>query len=228
MLNKAKKIKNMSMKAIMGRVQDMVQQREEFMKPENINNIHVRLQQGNNKTGKNCWTVSLIPIADCPNCSGCKNQCYDIINVCFQPKVKTDRARNSAIRKADIERFWNEVNMGVKLNSVMELRINVGGDLEYKDFFYINKIAKENPKCQILFFTKTYDDINKYLDENEFESNVHAIMSAWENMEMDNRHNLPVSHVLYADGRTTAPDYGAVFCKETVLVVFTTMKAALP
>jgi hypothetical protein len=29
---------------------------------------------------------------------------------------------------------------------------------------------------------------------------------------MDNRHNLPVSHVLYADGRTTAPKFGSYYC----------------
>ena len=37
-------------------------------------------------------------------------------------------------------------------------------------------------------------------------------MSAWENTEMDNPHNLPVSHVLYADGRTTAPEFGSYYC----------------
>ena len=210
---KAKKIKNMSMETIMGRVQDMVAQREEFMKKENINNIHVKLQKGNSKTGVNCWTVSFIPIADCPNCSQCKSFCYDIINVCFQPKVKTDRARNSAIHKDDINRFWEEVSMGIKLNSVTELRLCVGGDLSKEDFPYVNKIARENPRCDILFFTKTYDGINEFLDHNEYPSNVHPIMSACENMEMDNRHNLPTAHILFADGRTTAPEYGAILCQ---------------
>ena len=64
----------------------------------------------------------------------------------------------------------------------------------------------------ILFFTKNYKGINKFLDNNSFPSNVRPIMSAWENMEMDNPHNLPNSHVLYEDGRTTAPEYGAVYC----------------
>lgn len=210
MKHEPKKIKNMSMENIMKRVQKMVALREEYLK--DIDNVHIKLQQGNSKTGKNCWTVSLIPIADCKNCSGCKKECYDIINVCFQPAVQNDRARNSAVHKADIKRFWNEVELQVICNYVTELRINVGGDLIYEDFFYINEIAKRNPKTDILFFTKTYDDINKFLDENEFESNVHAIMSAWEGMEMENPHNMPTSHVLYVDGKTTAPEFGAIYC----------------
>ena len=75
----------------------------------------------------------MIPIADCKNCSGCKKECYDILNVCFQPAVQNDRARNSAVHKADIKRFWNYrgVIMGpMKYNmlSILEERTN-----EYSD-----------------------------------------------------------------------------------------------
>ena len=207
----AKKIKNVSMETIMGRVQKMVALREEYIK--DIDNVHVKLQQGNSKTGRSVYTVSLIPIADCGhNCKECKKQCYDVINVCFQPRVQNVRARNSAIHKVDIERFWNEVSYGIKYNCVSTLRINVGGDICAADLPLINKIAKENPKCDFLFFTKSYEDVNEYLNANEFEPNVHCIMSAWENTEMKNPHNLPVSHVLYADGRTTAPEFGSYYC----------------
>lgn len=211
MKHEPKKIKNVSNEVIAGRVRAMLDMREEFLK--DIDNVHVKLQKGNSKTGANCWTVSLIPIADCGhNCKNCRKECYDVINVCWQPPVQRDRARNSAIHKADPERYWEEIGMQIKLNCVTELRINVGGDLSDVDFPLINKIAKENPKCQFLFFTKSYEEINAFLDENEFESNVHALMSAWEDTPMDNKHNLPVSHVLYADGRTTAPKFGSYYC----------------
>ena len=210
-MNEAKKIRNMSMENIMGRVQKMVMIREEYIK--DIDNVHIKLQQGNSKTGKSVYTVSLIPIADCGhNCKECKKQCYDVINVCFQPAVQNDRARNSAVHKADVERFWNEVSYGIKYNCVQTLRLNVGGDICAADLPLINKVAKENPKCDILFFTKSYEEVNEFLNTNTFESNVHCIMSAWENTEMKNPHNLPVSHVLYADGRTTAPEYGSYYC----------------
>lgn len=212
MKHEPKEIKKVSKEVITGRVKKMVAIRDEYIK-NGVENIHVKLQKGNNKTGTNCWTVSLIPIADCGhNCKNCSKECYDVINVCWQPKVQNDRARNSAIHKVDPERYWEEVGMQIKLNCVTELRINVGGDLVTIDFPLINKIAKENPKCEFLFFTKSYEEINEFLDNNEFESNVHPIMSAWEHTPMNNRHNLPVSHVLYADGRTTAPKFGSYYC----------------
>ena len=207
-----KKIKNMKEKAIMGRVQKMIALRNEYEK--DIENVHVRLQQGNSKTGKNVYTVSLIPIADCShNCKECKKECYDVINVCFQPVVQNDRARNSAIHHLDIKRFWEEVSYGIKYNCVQALRLNIGGDITAEDLPFINKIAKENPKCDILFFTKSYEAINDFLDLNRFEPNVHCIMSAWKDTPMENKHNLPTSHVLYVDGSTTAPDYGSYYCK---------------
>lgn len=207
-----KKIKNMSMEAIMGRVQKMVELRNEYEK--DIDNVHVKLQQGNSKTGKSVYTVSLIPIADCShNCKECKNECYDVINVCFQSAVQNDRAKNSAVHHIDIERFWTEVGFGIKYNCVQALRLNIGGDVCKEDLPLINKVAKENPKCDILFFTKTYEAVNEFLDKNQFEPNVHCIMSVWKDTPMDNRHNLPVSHVLYFDGSTTAPEYGSYFCK---------------
>lgn len=208
---KPKRIRKMSMEAIMGRVNKMVALREEYMK--DIENVHIKLQQGNSKTGKACWTISLIPIADCANCSECKKKCYDIKNVCFQPLVQNDRARNSALHKADPKRFWAEVDMQVKANFVTELRINVGGDLSDDDFYYVKELGENNPRTSILFFTKNYNGINEFLNNNSFPNNVSPIMSAWPGMEMDNPHNLPVSHVLFIDGTTTAPEFGSYFCK---------------
>lgn len=128
------------------------------------------------------------------------------------PAVQNDRARNSAVHKADPERFWNEVDAQVKANYVTELRINVGGDLDDNDFAYVAELGRKNPKTMILFFTKNYQGINTFLDNNQFPENVKPIMSAWKDTEMDNPHNLPQSHVLWEDGSTTAPEYGAVYC----------------
>lgn len=195
---------------VMRRASKLLTIREEMLK--NVDNLHVKLQPGNNKTGKNCYTVSLAPIVDCINCGECMWNCYDIRNDVRFPNVYNDRAKNSAIHKMDSKRYWNEISMQVKVNAVRELRINVGGDLNDDDFQYVAKIGRENPKTRILFFTKNYKGINKYLEHHRFPKNVRPIMSAWEGMEMDNPNKLPCSHVLYEDGRTTAPEYGAVYC----------------
>lgn len=193
------------------RLKKMLDLREEFLK--DIDNVHLHLMKGNSKTGKDCWTVSLIPIVDCYNCKECMIDCYDINTDCRFPKVLEDRARNSAIHKVDPVRYFNEISKQIKVNHVTELRINVGGDLNYYDFIQVKRIAEENPECEFLFFTKSYSDINTFLSKFNFPSNVHPIMSRWLNVECNNAFNLPESHVLYEDGRTTAPMWGAKYCQ---------------
>lgn len=123
-----------------------------------------------------------------------------------------DRAKNSVIHALEPERYWKEIDMQIKALFVHELRINVGGDLTEKDFEYLAKLGRSNPKTSILFFTKNYKGINNFLEHHRFPKNVHPIMSAWKGLEMDNPHRLPESHILYEDGTTTAPEYGAYFC----------------
>ena len=211
MYKKPRRISNMCKDGMESRLTKMVQLRAKF--ENDINNAHVKLQKGNSKTGVSCWTVSLIPVVDCINCKECKGLCYDLRNDCWLPGVQKDRARNSAIRRKDIGRFWNEINQQIKDNFVEQLRLNVGGDLTYDDFIYVNQLGESNPRTDILFFTKSYEAINDYIEKHGmFTKNVHPIMSAWENVEMKNPYNLPESHLLYSDGRTTAPEFGAYFC----------------
>lgn len=198
------------MDAINRRVKKLLDERDK--KLANVDDYHVILQRGNRKTGANCWTVSLLPIIDCKNCAGCKGNCYDIKSDIIYPQVINDRTRNSAIHKMDIKRYWSEIDQQIKANFVTELRLNVGGDLTDNDFEYVALLGRENPRTRILFFTKNYKGINKFLDNNQFPENVKPIMSAWKDTEMDNPHNLPCSHVLWEDGSTTAPEYGAVYC----------------
>lgn len=201
--------KKIGANAIAKRVNELRVLREKQL--QNVDDLHVKLQKGNVKTGSNCWTVSLAPILDCYNCKECSKDCYDIKNMIYKA-LKNDRTKNSAIHLVDEKRYWKEIDAQVKANFVTELRLNVGGDLTDTDFESVSKLGRANPKTQIMFFTKNYKGINKFLDSHRFPSNVHPIMSAWLGMEMDNPHNLPCSHVLYEDGTTTAPEYGAKYC----------------
>ena len=181
---------------------------------ENIENIHVKLQNGNSKTGRIVNTVSLIPIVDCANCNQCKTKCYDIRNDCLYPSVQNDRARNSAIHRLDRERYWREIEEQVIAYRVYALRINVGGDVDFMDMAMIREMAERNRKTEFLFFTKNYADANLFLEKYpELPENMHMIFSRWEGMECDNRNNMPEAHILWKDGSTTAPHYGAYYCQ---------------
>lgn len=187
---------------------------------KDVENIHVKLLPGNSKTGSNCRTVSLLPIVDCPNCSKCKLNCYDVRHDCINKNCLVLRAQNSAIHKKDRARYWMEIDEGVKADFVLELRLNVGGDLEREDFDYVQQLGEDNKRTEILFFTKNYNacndfiaaNIDKYPDNFGFPANVHPIYSAWIGMKMDNPFNVPTSHVLWENGDTTAPEFGSYYC----------------
>ena len=204
--------KQLSKEVYKKRLNDIRNVRKEMTKRD-IDSLHVKLQRGNSKTGANCYTVSLLPVIDCANCKQCSRDCYDVKSDMIYKTVKEDRARNSVIHEKDPQRFWNEIGLQIRANFVEYLRLNVGGDLNDDDFYWVTTLAENNPKCHILFFTKNYSGINKFLEKNSFPSNVHPIMSAWKGMEIDNPNQLPESHVLYENGETTAPEYGAYYCK---------------
>lgn len=173
---------------------------------------HVKLQPGNKKTGAQVWTVSLLPVVDCLNCSECQKKCYDLLHDVIIPSVLKDRARNSAIHKADKARYWNEVGLGCLLNGVRFLRINVGGDMTDRDFDYVAGLATSNPKTEFLFFTKNYSGIAAWIRKHGMmPGNVHAIVSRWPGMKCGNPYFLPEAHVRFRDGTTTAP-HDAIEC----------------
>lgn len=209
-VKKPKNVNEINAEAAKGRLNTMLIIRDQYLK--DIDNVHLKLQKGNDKTGKLCWTVSLIPIADCPNCSKCCSTCYDLRNDCWRDGVQNDRARNSAIHKADPARYWAEIDAQIKANGVKEIRLNVGGDLTNDDFAYVAELGEKNSDTLILFFTKNYNGVNAFLEDHTFPENVRPVFSRWEGMPCDNPNNLPCSHVLWADGSTTAPDYGAYYC----------------
>lgn len=174
-------------------------EKAEIIKSTPIENLHVKIQNGNSKTGLLTYTVSLLPIIDCSNCSLCSGACYDIQNMRWS-SCRVNRIINSIIHEHDPERYWNEISVRCKLDNVYLLRINVGGDMTDTDFDRLKKVALENPHTHFHFFTKNYDGYNKFLDKDEFPSNVHGLMSKWVGADMPNPHKVPEAHVRFKDG----------------------------
>lgn len=212
-MSKANKVYNYNKDTDNKRVQTMVEEMTAMM--ANVNEMHVRVMSGNKKTGKTCHTVSLLPVLDCGNCNVCKNDCYDLHHDMWRVKTRKAREVNSAIHKTDVKRYFNEIADEIVKKGITELRYNVGGDFTETDFTLANELAGKFPGTDFLVFTKNYDDANRAIAktaEGKFNSNLHVIFSAWRDVEMNNPYNLPTSHVLYPDGSTTAPEFGAYFC----------------
>lgn len=208
MANKAKNIKDISKEQFTKRMNDMLIKKDEYV--QNVNKMHVYIASGNKKTGAAVPSVSLIPVYHCNNCKSCKGLCYDLRNDCMYPGCRDKRAINAAILEKDPERYFKEINDAAAMQRYF--RWHIGGDIV--DKYYLEKmvwIAEENPHCEFLAFTKCFDIVNEYLDIKAFPRNLHIIFSAWIGQKMDNKHNLPTSNPLFANGDTTAHD-GAQWC----------------
>lgn len=198
-----------SEKAVINRVAKMSLSLKEHLKGD-IENMHVCISRGNSKTGS-IRSVSLLPILFCRNCEQCKNSCYDVRNDLRHKKVIDSRARNSAILLVDRDRYFQEIDFCIGIDTYF--RWHIGGDIMDLDYLErMVKIAEHHPKTTFLAFTKMYDVVNAYLDEHrDFPENFKIIMSAWKGLKENNPYDLPSSHVMEQDGTTTAHD-GAKLC----------------
>lgn len=182
--------------AVARRVKKMVDMREAV----DVKNAHVRISYDNRKTTALVPSVSLIPVADCHNCSQCARGCYDIRNVCYLPSVQKNRAINSAIAHKDMERYFAEIADHVRFFRWFRWH----GGAEILNFWYFEHmvdIARRTPTCEFLCFTKMYWIVNRWIDKNGgLPKNLHIIFSDWKGQEMDNPHNLPVSSPIWKDG----------------------------
>lgn len=184
---------------------------------ENVNNLHVELLPGNGKTGDISRTVSLYPVLDCGGCKGCpcRNICYDLRHDVTHKECRKYRLINSAIHKADPERYFWEIEQKIKELFVVFLRINVGGDLIGDDFNILFDMCKRNGRCKHQIFTKDYNDCNAAIKANggEYPENLALIYSRLPNLECPNPYNVPEAHINFGDGcPCTAPLFGAYFC----------------
>jgi hypothetical protein len=196
--------------AIVRRVKKMMDYRDAI----DVKNAHVKLSYDNRKTTALVPSVSLIPVADCHNCSACFRGCYDVRNVCYLPSVQKSRANNSAILHEDMERYFHEILEAVKF--LRFFRWHVGGDMT--SFWYwehVVDIARRTPRCEFLIFTKMFDIVNHWLDKgNELPSNLHVIFSDWVGSDFKNPYDLPISSPVWSDGKRGPHAYTdkAIWC----------------
>lgn len=180
------------------RVQKMTELRD--LMATKVQDMHVKLSYGNRKTTALVPSVSTIPVADCGNCKLCSRGCYDVKHVCCYKETQRMRANNSAILKYDRERYFAEIRMQVHF--LRFFRWHVGGDI--KDMDYLERvvdIARKEPDCEFLLFTKMYTIVARFLDKfSSFPKNLHVLLSGWRGDEIYNPYNLPISTPEWQDG----------------------------
>lgn len=163
--------------------------------------MEVKISTGNSKLGA-IPSVSLPSIVTCRKCA-CQQKCYANKLERLRPSVRNAYAHNLSVLTQDPETYWREVEAAIMMTRFF--RFHVSGDIP--DAQYLSKMVEasgRNPHCNILCFTKKFEIVNTYLEENSLPENLHIIFSGWVGLEMSNPFLLPEAHVLYRDGTTTA------------------------
>lgn len=162
----------------------------------------VKISPGNSKLGA-IPSVSLPAIRTCRECR-CNEKCYALRLERLRPNVRNAYQHNLELLERDPDTYWREVEATIMLSRFF--RFHVSGDIPtYTYLFRMIEVARRNPHCEILCFTKRYEFVNEYLSGGgELPPNLHMIFSVWVGLELDNPFSLPTAHVRYRDGTTTA------------------------
>jgi hypothetical protein len=156
----------------------------------------VKFSGGNTKMGA-VASVSTLPFITCPSrCAGtCGKACYAAKLANLRPAVLNAYAWNTALYMLDSKAYFDQIDDYCK--GVRYFRFHVSGDIVNKAYFAeMVKIALDNPKTEILAFTKRYEVVNAWISENgKLPENLHILFSGWNNLKTINPHGLPETTV---------------------------------
>lgn len=160
----------------------------------------VNISKGNSKMGA-IPSVSLPPIKTCPKGAPCAKLCYAAKICRLRPNVARSYERNYELYLGDPVSYWDGIRKAAAVTRYF--RYHVSGDI-VDDLYFFDMVltAQMLPHTEFLAFTKQYDIVNKYLDRypGGLPENLHIIFSLWDpawNVHVNNRHNLPVSAVIF-------------------------------
>lgn len=169
--------------------------------------MNIKISPGNTKMGS-IPSVSLPAGLTCRADCACRSKCYAMKLERLRSSVRNAYRHNYEILNTDPKTFWREVEASVMASRFF--RFHVSGDIVDGAYLeHMIDIARRNPHCEILCFTKKYDLVNGAVFEGGvavIPTNLHLIFSAWRGLPMDNPYAFPEAHVRYRDGFTTASE----------------------
>lgn len=164
----------------------------------------VSISRGNSKMG-GIPSVSLPPVTTCPAGAPCAKLCYAAKLCKFRPSMAAAYARNLEIYKTDFVGYFLQIEAVIKTSRFF--RFHVAGDIP-EDIYLCEMaaVARRNPHCKILCFTKRYGLVNTWLDQHTKPENLQLIFSEWGDTPVPNPHNLPTAAVIFK-GREPAQNW---------------------
>ena len=156
----------------------------------------VKFSGGNTKMG-NVASVSVLPFITCPaRCAGtCGPHCYAAKLANLRKNVMNAYAWNTAIAMILPEEYFKQIDNFCK--GTRFFRFHVSGDIMNKAYFEsMVQIARNNPKTEILAFTKRFEIVNTWIRENgQLPENMHILFSGWNNLKPVNPYGMPETTV---------------------------------
>lgn len=167
-----------------------------------IEDIQMCLSNGNRKIGK-VMNVSLMPVMTCGNCKECKYYCYDIKACAQYPGTVIDaRMRNTVILQKNRDEYFKRIDDAISRRRKNKyFRWHVSGDIVDIDYFSrMVEIARKHDDFTFWTYTKMYDIVNRWIDENgALPGNLSVMFSEWRGVPMNNPHGMPEFRVVFKD-----------------------------
>ena len=195
MAQKQKESKGLYTVATINKFSDALQAAKKAV--ENGEDLRVRISNANSKMGA-VSSVSTLPFITCPACCAttCGAKCYAAKFANMRPSVLKSYAINTAIAELRPDIYWASVDLACK--AVRYFRFHVSGDIMNRQYFdEMIRVARNNPHCEMLCFTKRFAIVNAWIDENgDLPDNLHVLFSGWSNLNPINPHDLPETNVI--------------------------------
>jgi hypothetical protein len=164
----------------------------------------IHISGGNNKLGS-IMNISLPPVVTCHNCSSCNKYCYAVRSYNRFTGTAAGWNENYLLFLTDPVHYFNEISKAVKTQRFF--RWHVSGDIVNECYLFgMIAVARENPKCEFLAFTKAYQVVNRVIDAGyatgkgyNIPENLHILFSAAPGVDMPNPYNIPECHINFAD-----------------------------
>lgn len=169
----------------------------------NISN-EICMNNNNSKLGIGCLSLPL-PVVACRPDAPCFKECYAQHGCQSFAGVQGAYYRNFRIYNENPELFFEQVRFKIKVSGLSKVRYFDSGDYPNENFLEETvKIAKEFHEVKFMAFTKKYELVNKYLEQNSLPDNYNIMFSAWDKLwNVPNPHNLPIAYVKFKEDRLT-------------------------
>lgn len=177
--------------------------------------MKANISKGNSKLGNGIWNVNLPPIKSCRIDAPCKKECYAMKAYRLYPSVKKSWNNNLEFVKNNLPEYFNSIRQQLKhaKNPPQLFRWHSAGDILSELYFYeMVEIAIEFKDIKFLCFTKKYEIINEFMDNEGCKSlpeNLSIIFSIWPGFKYDNPYCFPAAWFIDKD---QAPPPSAIEC----------------